>query len=284
MDVITTPADVRRIASEARRQDRTVALVPTMGFFHAGHESLMRWARAHADMVICSLFVNPTQFGPTEDLASYPRDPDRDIRVASEAGVDVLFCPDATSMYAPDHGTWIEVPELAAPLCGATRPTHFRGVCTVVAKLFHLTSPHVAVFGEKDWQQLAIIRRMVRDLDFNVEIVGRPIVREPDGLAMSSRNKYLTPQERQAAPQLHAGLLHLQHLVDAGERDAMVLARALRSWYEQHLGLGTKDYIALVHPETLAPASRLEEPTLAAVAWRLGKARLIDNLLLQPHP
>ncbi len=284
VDVLTLPAEIRQVAAQARRQGRTVALVPTMGFFHAGHVSLMQWARAHADVVLCSLFVNPTQFGPAEDLSSYPRDLERDARLAAEAGVDALFCPEPGTMYAPDHGTWIEVPELAAPLCGATRPIHFRGVCTVVAKLFHLTTPHLAVFGEKDWQQLAIIRRMVRDLDFEVQIVGRPIVREADGLAMSSRNKYLTAEERRAAPHLHAGLQRLQQLVDAGERDAAVLASELRSWYGQHLAVGAEDYISLVHPETLVPASRLEGPTLAAVAWRLGKARLIDNLLLQPHP
>lgn len=265
-------------------QQQTIALVPTMGFFHAGHESLMHWARAHADIVVCSLFVNPTQFGPNEDLSAYPRDVERDTRIAAAAGVDALFCPTPESVYAPDHGTWIEVPELAAPLCGATRPVHFRGVCTIVAKLFNMVQPHVAVFGEKDWQQLAIIRRMVRDLNFDVHIEGRPIVRESDGLAMSSRNKYLTEEERRRAPQLQAGLRQLQHWLDTGERDAASLAMLLRAWYAENLAIGSEDYISLVHPETLAPVARLEGPTLAAVAWRLGKARLIDNLVLHPHP
>ncbi len=283
LERITSPQLLRQRSIAARAAGQRIALVPTMGFFHAGHLSLMAWAREYADVVITSLFVNPAQFGPAEDLSNYPSNLEQDARMAEAAGVDVLFCPQADAVYAPGHGTWIEVPALSANLCGASRPTHFRGVCTVVAKLFHMALPHTAVFGEKDWQQLAIIRRMVRDLDFDVDIIGRPIVREADGLAMSSRNVYLTSEERAAAPNLQRGLQQLQVWIDDGLQDASTLANDLRSWYARYLAVGEEDYIALVHPETLAPAAVVDAPTLAAVAYRLGKARLIDNVLLTPH-
>src|SRR5262245_47075355 len=184
---------MRAKAEDLRRDGRRIAVVPTMGALHDGHLALLRAARGKADVVILTIFVNPTQFGPSEDLARYPRDEAGDITKARGAGIDLAFCPEAAAMYPPGSQTFVEVRELQKPLCGASRPGHFAGVATVVAKLFHITQPHVAVFGQKDYQQLAIIRRMVRDLDFDIEIVGAPIVREPDGLALSSRNAYLSP-------------------------------------------------------------------------------------------
>lgn len=276
--------DTLRLHCAAQRAaGRRIALVPTMGCFHAGHLALMRWARQHADVLVVSLFVNPTQFGPKEDLASYPSDLERDASLAAAEGADLLFHPQADSMYSPGHCTWVDVPNLGASLCGESRPSHFRGVCTIVTKLFHLVLPHLAVFGQKDWQQVAVIKRMVADLNFDVEIVDRPTVREPDGLAMSSRNAYLTQEERAAAPALHAGLQWAQEQVDAGEVGAQALANRLRAWYALALKTGRLDYIALVHPETLVPASVVDAPTLLAVACRLGKARLIDNILLLPR-
>lgn len=282
MQIHNTTHSLQEQCLEWRKQGLTTALVPTMGFFHAGHESLMRYARERADKVILSLFVNPTQFGPTEDLAAYPRDVERDMGIARSHGVDLMFMPEPGTMYAADHATWVEVPELAAGLCGLTRPVHFRGVCTVVMKLFMLTQPSLAVFGQKDWQQLAIIKRMVRDLNIPVRIEGCPIVREADGLALSSRNVYLTAEERTQAPAIHAGLQHARDLVAAGERDVTVLATAVREFWAQHLPAGTEDYLSFVHPESLAPLTQLNDTALCAVAVRMGKARLIDNMLMLP--
>ena len=283
MHTLTDPQQAAALAREWRFSGRRTVLVPTMGFFHAGHESLMRRARELGDTVIVSLFVNPAQFGPGEDLAAYPRDAQRDAATAQKLGVDLLFTPDVSAMYAPDHATWVEVPELSAGLCGASRPTHFRGVCTVVAKLFMLLLPQIAVFGQKDWQQLAILRRMARDLNIPVTLEGCPIVREADGLALSSRNAYLTPEERAAAPHFQQGLLRAKGLYEAGERRTAALALAVRDYWAAHLALGQEDYLSFVHPESLAPAPDIlapAEPCLAAGALRLGRARLIDNILL----
>ncbi|MGE4293062.1 MAG: pantoate--beta-alanine ligase [Desulfovibrio sp.] len=281
MMTIHDPKELQAACRAWRAEGLTVALVPTMGYFHAGHAALMDRARPLADRLVVSLFVNPTQFGPGEDLDSYPRDPEHDAALAEEHGVDLLFAPAPGAMYAPDHGTLVEVPELARGLCGASRPIHFRGVCTVVSKLFHLVGPDVAVFGEKDWQQLAIIRRMVRDLDFPVRIEAQPIVREADGLALSSRNVRLTPEERAQAPQIQKGLRMLQERVNGGERDAARLQQALHEHFDAHLPLGEVDYIAVVHPETLAPLTEVREQALVAVAVQLKSARLIDNFLLE---
>ncbi|MCA9679787.1 MAG: pantoate--beta-alanine ligase, partial [Myxococcales bacterium] len=205
-EIIRDPAAMRARAEDLRRDGRRIAVVPTMGYLHDGHLSLLRAARAAADVVILTIFVNPTQFGPSEDLARYPRDEAGDLAKARPCGVDLAFCPDVAGMYAPGAQTFIEVRELQRPMCGETRPGHFAGVATIVAKLFHLTQPHVAFFGQKDYQQVALIRRMVRDLDFGVEIVACPIVREADGLAMSSRNAYLAADERAQALALSHGL------------------------------------------------------------------------------
>src|SRR5512144_807438 len=216
-------------AEDLRRDGRTIAVVPTMGALHEGHLTLLRAARERADVVILAIFVNPTQFGPSEDLAKYPRDEAGDIAKARTCGIDLAFCPDAASMYPAGAQTFIEVRELQRPLCGASRPGHFAGVATVVAKLFQITQPHVAVFGEKDYQQLAIIRRMVRDLDFAVEIASVPIVREADGVAMSSRNAYLSAEQRRAARSLSAGLAAAEIAFASGERRAAALVTAARA-------------------------------------------------------
>jgi pantoate--beta-alanine ligase len=281
MEIVKEPEELRRLSWDWRCGGARTALVPTMGYFHAGHLSLMRWAREHADRVVVSLFVNPTQFGPGEDLAAYPRDFERDASLAEAAGADVLFAPEPDGLYPPGFATWVEVPDLGRGLCGRSRPIHFRGVATVVSKLLLLALPRLAVFGQKDWQQLAIIRRMARDLGFPTDIVGHPIVREPDGLAMSSRNVYLTPGERAAAPNIQAGLRRARDLAASGERRPSALLDDLRSWYANHVPEGRIDYLELVDPDTVAPVAALDGPALLAVAMQLGRARLIDNLIVE---
>ena len=280
MRVVTDPAAMQALALDWRAQRRSIGLVPTMGFFHAGHLALMDYARELAGTCVVSLFVNPAQFGPKEDLAAYPRDFERDRALAEERGVKVLFAPEPGGMYAPDHTTWVEVPELSQGLCGASRPGHFQGVATVVAKLLTLTLPTYAVFGQKDWQQLAVIRRMARDLNLPTEIVGHEIVREPDGLALSSRNVYLSAEERAQAPAIHQGLVALHRAVAAGETDTTLLKKRFATHLTAHLPLGRIDYVQIVHPDSLKPLIRIDGPALAAVAVRVGKARLIDNMLL----
>jgi pantoate--beta-alanine ligase len=253
-----------------------------MGCYHAGHEDLMRHGRGLAQRLVVSLFVNPAQFGPGEDLSSYPGNTERDAAIAEACGADVLFMPKADAMYAQDHGTWVDVPDMAKRLCGQRRPAHFCGVCTVVLKLFLLSRADVAVFGNKDWQQQAIIRRMVRDLNLPVRIETRPVVREADGLALSSRNVYLTPEERAQAPEIYRGLRCAQDLAARGEKDAGMLQKAVLRRWAGRLPLGRLDYLAVVHPETLEPVPCIGEPSLMACAVHLGKARLIDNILLYP--
>lgn len=282
MDIITDPHALQTRAFEWRCAGMKTALVPTMGYFHEGHLALMDHGRTNSDKLMVSLFVNPTQFGPSEDLDSYPRDAERDAQLARDAGVDALFMPAPESMFATDHGTWVEVPGLAAGLCGATRPTHFRGVATVVAKLLVLAMPTMAIFGEKDFQQLSVIRRMVRDLMLPTTVVGRPIVREPDGLAKSSRNAYLTSGERRQAPALFKGLVLAHNMVMGGEQDVDVLKKYVISYYTENLLDGELDYLEFVDPESLALLTRVNAPCRVAVAMRLGKARLIDNLCIDP--
>lgn len=284
MDIIRDPMEFQKRAWQWRCDGITTALVPTMGYFHAGHLRLMDAARERAGVsgkVMVSLFVNPTQFGPKEDLSAYPRDFERDSRLAESRGVDVLFAPEPSAMYAPDAATWVEVPALGKGLCGVSRPTHFRGVATVVAKLLLLAMPRVAVFGQKDWQQLAIIRRMVRDLNMPVEIVGQPIVREADGLAMSSRNVYLTPEERAQAPAIYAGLLKAREAVQAGETSVANIKAAFAAHIAAHMPKARIDYAELAHPDSLEPLTAVDGPALMAVAVFHGKARLIDNIILR---
>ena len=281
MEIIQSSEGMQRRALELERAGRRIGFVPTMGFLHEGHLSLMRLARKRCDVLVASIFVNPTQFGPNEDLDAYPRDFARDERLCREVGVDLLFYPAPEEMYAPDASVWVDETALSSGLCGASREGHFRGVCTVVAKLFNLVRPTVAVFGEKDAQQLRVIERMVRDLFFPVEILRGPIVREPDGLAMSSRNKYLSPEERREALCLRRALDRAESLFAAGERSAAVLREAMA----QVVGAVPRaeiDYIELVDDESLRPVERIDHPVLAALAVRIGKTRLIDNAVLRP--
>lgn len=277
MDIITEPSALGERAREWMRAGRTVGFVPTMGSLHAGHESLMALARERAEVVVASVFVNPTQFGPGEDLEAYPRDLERDAALARRVGVDVLFAPEPEAMYAPEAATWVEVPALARHLCGASRPIHFRGVCTVVAKLFLLVRPTVAVFGQKDWQQLAIIRRMNADLGFGVEIVGAPIVRESDGLALSSRNVRLTPAERAEAVGISRGLAAAENLVRGGERNAARIVAEVRARYADEMPSGVVDYLECVDPATMEPVATIAGPVLFAAAVKFSAVRLIDN-------
>jgi len=281
MEILTAPDELQQ-ACLAHKKTKIIGLVPTMGFFHEGHLSLMDWTRKHCDILVVSLFVNPSQFGPGEDLDTYPRDAERDVRLAEQHGVDILFTPPAGSMYAADHATWVEVPDLARGLCGASRPVHFRGVATVVTKLFNLVQPHVAAFGEKDRQQLAIIRRMVRDLNMPVRVVGRPIVREPDGLAMSSRNAYLADKERRQAPALYRGLLDAEQWIKQGVVQVSALRERITAFYANHLPAGRLDYFEVVDPDSMSPVTEVRGPVVLAVALYLGKTRLIDNILVDP--
>jgi pantoate--beta-alanine ligase len=280
-EIYRAPAAMRARAEDLRRDGRRIAVVPTMGALHEGHLALLRAARSRADVVILTIFVNPTQFGPNEDLARYPRDEAGDLAKARGAGIDLAFCPDAPAMYPPGSQTFIEVRELSRPMCGASRPGHFTGVATVVAKLFHATLPHVAVFGEKDFQQLAIIRRMVRDLDFGIEIASVPIVREPDGIAMSSRNAYLSAEERRAARSLSAGLGAAQAAFAAGERAAPALLAAARAPIDAE-PLARIDYVDLRDAEELTELPRVEPPRRAVLAMAVfvGQTRLLDNRVL----
>jgi pantoate--beta-alanine ligase len=281
MKIITSPEELQRVCL-AQKKTKTIGLVPTMGFFHQGHLSLMDWTREQCDILVVSLFVNPSQFGPNEDLEAYPRDEERDVRLAEEHGADILFMPPTGAMYAEDHATWVEVPELAKGLCGKTRPVHFRGVATVVTKLFNLVQPDVAAFGEKDRQQLAIIKRMVRDLNIPVRVAGRPIVREPDGLAMSSRNAYLTAEERGQAPSLYKGLETAGTWIRQGERRPAHLLEKITDFYREYLPAGRLDYFEVVDPDSMQPVSVITTPVILAAAMHLGKARLIDNLWVDP--
>lgn len=280
MKIISNPQEMQNQALAWSENKQKIALVPTMGYLHAGHEALMRMARPLGDKLVLSLFVNPTQFGANEDLSTYPHDFEKDKKIAESLGVDVLFAPQASEVYNPDHATWVEVPELAKGLCGGTRPIHFRGVATVVCKLLMLTQARLAVFGEKDWQQLAIIRRMVRDLNIPTDIQACPIVREPDLLALSSRNVYLSKLEREQAPHLHQGLLRAKELFVAGEKSCAVLSSAVREYWAQHLPLGVEDYLSFVNLESLQVLDTIETKALIAVAVKIGKTRLIDNLIL----
>ena len=278
--MVETKDEVRRAVAEARAAGKRVALVPTMGYLHEGHLRLIDRAREEADFVAVSIFVNPLQFGPSEDLARYPRDLPRDLELAFGRGADLVFAPSVGEMYPHGEPRVTVVPdeEMAGRLCGASRPGHFRGVLTVVAKLFGIFTPDVAVFGQKDYQQATLIRRMVDDLDLGVAIELAPTVREPDGLAMSSRNTYLTPDDRQRALALSAGLRKAQALFAAGETDAEVLKAAV--WRTISADGIAPEYAEVVDGRTLAPAVRVVPGTVVAVAARVGKTRLIDNAIL----
>lgn len=281
MEVIEKPAEMQQRSLELRVQGKTIGFVPTMGYFHEGHLSLMRRARQECDMVVVSIYVNPLQFGPREDFNRYPRDLSRDLQMAEEVGVDIVFAPKDEEMYPNGFQTFVEVTELTRSLEGFYRPSHFRGVATVVAKLFNIVLPHKAYFGEKDFQQLRVVQRMVRDLNFPVEIVPCPTVREPDGLAMSSRNIYLSADERQAATALFRALKKADELFRRGERNIARLKAAV--W--EVLGEEPKvrpQYVEIVDAETLEPMFTIERPVVILLAAFVGKARLIDEWVLEP--
>lgn len=281
MQIINHPDEMARWSDAARARGERIALVPTMGFLHDGHMTLMRQGRARADALVASIFVNPTQFGPNEDLARYPRDIERDLAMLETVPVDIVFAPEASAMYSADAETWVEVTGVTRGLCGPFRPGHFRGVTTVVAKLFNIVKPHLAVFGEKDFQQLRAIERMVTDLNFDLEILPVPIVREKDGLAMSSRNAYLSPDERERALALNLALRAARDRFNRGaccvEELVAVASRVLR----KTPGIEV-EYVEVVDASTLAPARTLAAPLLIAIAARVGKTRIIDNTVLAP--
>ena len=270
---------MQKAALALRAQGRTIGFVPTMGYLHDGHASLMRIARARADVVVASIFVNPTQFGPQEDLNKYPRDFERDEIICRGEKADIIFYPTPENMYLPDHSVYVAEEKLSSGLCGASRPGHFRGVATVVAKLINIVQPSFVVLGEKDAQQLRVLKRMVRDLNFPVEIVPGPTVREPDGLAMSSRNKYLSSDERRQAVCLRHALNRATELYRSGTRDAESLCDAMIEVIGK-CPSAKIDYIDLVDDSTLEPVRTLNKPTLVALAVYVGKTRLIDNITL----
>jgi pantoate--beta-alanine ligase len=281
VEIIASPIAMQRWSEDIRRRGETLAFVPTMGFLHEGHITLMREGRARATRLASSLFVNPTQFGPNEDFSRYPRNFDGDCELMRRVPVDVLFAPEPEVMFTPGSQTWVEATEVTQGLCGDHRPGHFRGVTTVVAKLFNIVKPHLALFGEKDFQQLRAIQRMVVDLNFDLEIVPVPTVREPDGLAMSSRNAYLSVEERQRALALSRGLRAAQKAAESSACTTAQIACAARTVLERTAGVQI-EYVDAVDSETLKPIDRFDRAIVVAIAARVGKTRLIDNITLAP--
>ncbi len=279
MDVIASPGEMRTAAAAFRRENLTLGLVPTMGFFHEGHLSLIRRARAECERVVVSVFVNPTQFGPGEDFERYPRDLSRDQELAADAGVDIMFTPTTENMYPEGYATYVVVERLGDRLCGARRPGHFRGVATVVAKLFHLCRPTVAYFGQKDYQQAIIIKRLAADLDFDVAVEVLPTVREADGLAMSSRNAYLSSPERSQATCLYRALVRAQQLSAAGENRPAKFVDEMSAVVAAEPAARV-EYAEVLDAEELVPVEEVSEGALAALAAFVGPTRLIDNTLL----
>lgn len=280
MKIVKTVDDVRSIVKEWKKSGLTVGLVPTMGYLHEGHKSLIVRAAAENDRVVVSDFVNPTQFGPNEDLESYPRDLQRDALLCEEAGADLIFNPEVSDMYAPDACTFVDMDALTDELCGKTRPIHFRGVCTVVSKLFNIVAPDRAYFGQKDAQQLAVIKRMVRDLNFDLEIVGCPIIREDDGLAKSSRNTYLNEKEREASLVLSKAVRLGEEMAKSGEKSAEKILSAMKEVIEAE-PLAKIDYVKAVDAVSIVPVTEMTPPVLVAMAVYIGKTRLIDNFIYE---
>ncbi len=279
MLVIKTIEEMKAYVRDIRKKNQTICLVPTMGYLHKGHTDLMRRGRPMADHLVISIYVNPTQFGPNEDLTKYPRDFEMDHRLSEEVGVDCIFYPDNTQMYPDGYATYVNVEGITEILCGQSRPTHFRGVTTIVAKLFNIIEPDYAVFGLKDYQQLTVIRRMVMDLNMNVKIIAHPTVREEDGLAMSSRNKYLTPEQRTHALVLINSLNHARDMVRSGNRDAVAVRAAVVEMISSTPDC-VLDYAEIVHPDTLACLQKIEDHAVMALAVKVGTTRLIDNMEL----
>lgn len=282
MEIITDILTMQHRADGLRREEKRIGVVPTMGFLHDGHLSLIKIARERCDVVIVTLFVNPTQFAPHEDFAAYPRYIERDTALCRDAGCDILFSPETGEMYSHGHETYVIVEHSTQSMEGVSRPDHFRGVSTVVTKLFNITKPHVAVFGQKDAQQAFVIKRMVRDLNFDIEIIIGPTVREADGLAMSSRNSYLTPDQRRDAAAISHALFEARRAVEMGERTTDAVLRVMQSALSRVPSLSL-DYISFVDAETLKQAQHFEKGTtiLIAIAARIGSTRLIDNILIE---
>ncbi|MFN3407092.1 MAG: pantoate--beta-alanine ligase [Caldimicrobium sp.] len=280
MEIIKKIKEMQDLANSWRREGKIIGFVPTMGYLHEGHLSLVRSARKRADRVVVSIFVNPLQFGPKEDFHKYPRDPERDIALLEKEKVDVVFTPDPTEMYPPSFQTYVEVTELTKGLCGAYRPGHFKGVTTVVLKLFNIVKPHFAIFGEKDYQQLKVIERMVKDLNLDIEIMSHPTVRERDGLAMSSRNTYLNEEERRSALSLYQSLKLAERLILGGERKASRIKELMKDYIEK-FPYTQVQYIEIVNPKTLQSIEEINRDVLIALAVFVGTTRLIDNRLIK---
>lgn len=278
MEICNTVKEVREHVSAWKKEGLTVGFVPTMGYLHEGHTSLMEEAEKHNDKVVVSIFVNPMQFGPTEDLESYPRDLKKDAGLCEEVGVDLIFHPEPSEMYGEGFCSYVDMNGLTTELCGKTRPTHFRGVQTVVLKLFNIVKPDNAYFGQKDAQQLAVIRRMAADLNVDVKITGCPIIREADGLAKSSRNTYLNEQERKAALILSKSLAVGRKLIEAGETDAAKVRKAIADNIATE-PLAKVDYVDIVDSDTVTPVEKIDKNALVAIAVYIGKTRLIDNFI-----
>ena len=279
MIVVKTINEVKQIVKQWRKEGKTIGFVPTMGYLHEGHQSLIKKA-CENDKVVVSIFLNPMQFGPSEDLASYPKDLERDKLKCSEAGADLVFAPDASEIYGNNFQTFVDMHLLTEELCGLTRPCHFRGVCTVVTKLFNIVTPDKAYFGQKDAQQLAVIKRMVADLNMDIEIVGCPIIRENDGLAKSSRNTYLNDEERKAALVLSRSINKAKELIDNGERDTSIIISSMTEIISKE-PLAKIDYVKAVALDTMQQIKFLNVPSLVAIAVYIGKTRLIDNLFYE---
>jgi len=280
MKIINEITEMQKQANLLRSQGTRIGLVPTMGSLHEGHLSLVGEAKRHSDIVVMSIFVNPTQFGPNEDFEDYPRDFDRDADLAASVGCDIIFYPDWRDVYPELYLTYATVEKITRVLCGVSRPTHFRGVTTIVAKLFNIVKPHVAVLGQKDAQQAIVIKRMVADLNFDIEIIVAPIIREKDGLAMSSRNTYLTPAHRVQAVVLYQSLMEAKRMIDNGERNASTIQVRMRAMIEQQPD-AVIDYIEIVDTTNLEPQTKLRGEVLIAVAVQVGKPRLIDNIIIR---
>lgn len=279
MQIVETIKEVRELVKSWKRAGETVALVPTMGYLHEGHGSLIEKAKKENDKVVVSIFVNPMQFGPNEDLASYPRDLEKDSAYCESLGADLIFHPEPEEMYHEGFSSYVDMSVLTEELCGLSRPVHFRGVCTVVSKLFHIVAPDRAYFGQKDAQQLAIIKRMVLDLNMDVEVIGCPIVREDDGLAKSSRNTYLSPEERQAALILSKTIKLGEDMVKKGEKNCKVILDAMKKNIETE-PLAKIDYVKIVDGLTMQQIDTIDRPILCAMAVYIGKTRLIDNFIV----
>lgn len=279
MKVVHTIQEVRDFVKSQRAEGKSIGFVPTMGYLHEGHLSLMKRAKEDNDVVVVSIFVNPMQFGPNEDLDSYPRDLEHDAKLCESVGVSLIFHPEPEEMYAPDFTSFVDMDGVTKELCGKSRPIHFRGVCTVVNKLFNIVTPDRAYFGQKDAQQLAVIRRMVRDLNMDIQIVGCPIVREEDGLAKSSRNTYLSAKERKAALVLSRAVRLGEQMAKDGEKEAAKIEAAMRELIEAE-PLAKIDYVSIVNAVSIEPVETLQGEILGAIAVYIGKTRLIDNFMI----